>query len=144
MMKRLIDLISIRLYFELYTVIYNFQKDHHLYCFCCDTPGCPDKYGRRYYCLICQFYWNYDLEQLENETHYPLKLMSFYEVIKTDLFEILKYSHDKFVFELWENNVTYTDKYTRKVVLLEGFVDTLFLQHENLLFVHSKLYLGKI
>ena len=144
MMKRLIDLVSIRLYFELYAVIYNFQKYHHLFCFCCDTPDCPDKYGRRYSCFICQFYWNNDFEQLEDVKHYPLKLISFHEVIKTDLFEIAKYSHNKCVFELWENNVTFTDKYTRKVVYLEDFIDTIFLQHENFLFINSKLYLGKI
>ena len=120
MMKRLVDVIFIRLYFELYTVIYNLQKDHHLFCFCCDNPGCPKKYVRRYYCLICQFYWKYDLEQLEGVKHYPLKFISFYEVIKTDLFETIKYSNYKFVFEFWENNVTYTDKCTQKFFFFFG------------------------
>ena len=97
MNNRLVDIISICLYFELYSTIYNFQKDHRLFCVCDNVPDCPDKYGRRYYYLICQFYWKYDLEQLADVKHFPLKLIAFYEEIKTDLFEIVKYSSDEFV-----------------------------------------------
>ena len=126
MVNRLTDMISIRLYFELYSIIFNFQKDHLLFCFCSDIPGCPDELRRRHYCLICQFYWNYDLEQLENVKHKPLKLISLYKMIKTDLFEIVEYHDDEFVFELWENNVTFTDKDTKKVSYFEDFIDIFY------------------
>ena len=126
MINRLVDIISVRLCFELYLIIYNFQKDHCLFCVRDDVPRCPDKYGRRYYCLICQFYWKYDLEELEDVKHFPLKLIAFYEKVKTNLFEIVKYSSYEFVFELWMNTVIYTDKYTRKVVFLEDFINTFY------------------
>ena len=120
----MIDIISVGLYFELYSIIYNFQRDHRLFCACSNVPGCPDKYSRRYYCLICQFYCKYDIEQLEDVKHCPLKFIELYKEVKTDLLETVKYSPYEFV--LWMNIVTFTDKYTRKVVFLEDFINTLF------------------
>ena len=57
--------ISINLYYELYTRIYNFQCSCHFYCFCDQIPGGDNEFGQRFCCLICQFYLNYDLEDLE-------------------------------------------------------------------------------
>ena len=86
MVNKLVDIISIRLYFYIYSVFFNFEKDRHRCDFCHETPGCPEKYGQTNYCLVCRFYWKYDIEQLEKKKHFPLRLISFYEEVKTDLF----------------------------------------------------------
>ena len=126
MVNRLTDIISIKIYLEIYIIIFNFQQNHRFFYFCCDIPGCPDELKRRGYYLICQFHRTYSLEDLENIKHKPLKLISLYEKLKNDLFEITRYHQDEFVFELWSNQVTFIDKYTKNVSYFEDFIEILF------------------
>ena len=123
--KKLVDIISIKIYFELYTILYNFQANYHLHCFCQDVPGCCDRFKNKNYCLICQFYWNNAIDDLENVKRKPTKLLLLFEKIKNELFIIYKY--DKFLYELWNNQVIYKNKWTGKITYLEDIIDFFIL-----------------
>ena len=122
--ERLTDIISMKIYYKLYRIIFNFQQSLHLHCFCLDIPGCYDEVYGRNYCLICQFYWNFDLEDLEKGKQKPLKLIGLCNRIKIDLYKINKY--DNTLSELWCNYVSFTDKWTRNVTYLEDFIEFLY------------------
>ena len=75
---KLFEIISIKMYLELYTILYSFQLNYHMFCFCQDVPGCPNRFGNRNHCLICQFHWSNDIDHFEAVKKNPLKLISFF------------------------------------------------------------------
>ena len=122
------NIISIKFYFEIYSIINNFGNSYHLYCFCLDIPGCADELKRRHYCLICQFYFNNHHEDLEKLKKDPIELVKLYSKTKSDLAFIKGY--DSFCEELWCKDVVFSGMYRNGGTwesYLDDLVDYLFL-----------------
>ena len=125
MIRSLTKECSIKFYYEFYSLIYNFENNHHLFCFCQDIPGCPDELGRRNYCLICQFFWTYSLEDLEKVKKDPIHIVKLYIKMKNEL-EVIK-EYDNLSEEIWCKDVVFSGRCRDWGFYLSDFIEYLFL-----------------
>ena len=88
MVQFLLQMYLVKVYFELYKTILNFQQNYYLYCECDAYPGCKNEYFQRNNCLICQFYYNFSIEDvLEPAKFKTTKLFELNEKIQKELGE---------------------------------------------------------
>ena len=72
-MMTLLKICTIKIYYELYNILFQIQNSSYIYCFCDKCPGCAIEHHIDSWCLIFSF--QFTIENLNEQKKHPIKLL---------------------------------------------------------------------